>query len=99
MTEYRLKTGKLGEKVTETAKDIEEKFTDKILEEDENYPCGYKLKTGKVGETVVSAYQKIEDTVVGGYKAVEDAFVGGYKKIENAFVDKFLEKVEDEDEE
>ena len=36
---------------------------------------------------------------MGGYKAVEDAFVGGYKKIENAFVDKFLEKVEDEDEE
>ena len=99
MPEYRLKTGKLGEKVTDAAKKIEEKFTDKFLEEDENYPCGYKLKTGKAGETVVSAYQKIEDTVVGGYKAVEDACVGGYKKIENAFVDKFLEKVEDEDEE
>ena len=107
MTEYRLKTGKLGEKVTDTAKNIEEKFTNKFLEEDENSESGYTLKTGKVGETVVSAYQKIEDTVVGGYKAVEDAFVGGYKKleasfvggykkIENAFVDKFLVKVEEE---
>lgn len=47
----------------------------------------YKLKTGKLGEKVVGAYKK-----------VEDAFVGAYKKIEDAFVDRFLEKVEPEQE-
>ena len=31
MTEYRLKTGKLGEKVTDTAKNIEEKFISGIV--------------------------------------------------------------------
>ena len=46
----------------------------------------YKLKVGKVGKAVVDTHKKIENTVVGTYK-----------KIENAFVDKFLEKVEDED--
>lgn len=98
MSEYKLKTGKLGEKVTDAAKSVEDKFVDKFLEEDENNPNGYTLKTGKVGENVVTAYKKIEDTVVGGYKKIEDTVVGGYKKIENAFVDKFLEKTEDEEE-
>lgn len=48
----------------------------------------YRLKPGKLGEKVVDAYKKVEDGVVGAYKKVEDAFV-----------DKFLEKVEDEEEE
>lgn len=45
------------------------------------------------------AYQKIEDGVVGIYKKVEDGVVGTYEKVENAFVDRFLEKVEENDNE
>ena len=56
----------------------------------------YKLKVGKVGQTVVDPHKKIENGVVGTYKNIENGVVGAYKKIENAFVDKFLEKVEDE---
>lgn len=92
MSEYKLKPGKLVEKIIDTYKGIEDKFTDTFLEEDGS------LKTGSVGEKVVSAYQKIEDTVVGSYKKVEDIFVGGYKKVENAFVDAFLEKTEEDTE-
>lgn len=86
MTEYRMKTGKLGEKVVKTAKKVEDAFVDTFLEEDENNPSGYSMKTGKMAERATSAYKKIEDTVVGGYK-----------KIEDAFVDTFLEKVEEEE--
>ena len=89
MSEYKLKPGKLGEKIVDTYKGIEEKFVDTFLEEDGS------LKTGGMAEKATSAYQKIEDAVVGGYKKVEDTFVGGYKKVEDAFVDAFLEKVED----
>ena len=89
MSEYKLKTGKLGEKIVGAYKGIENKFTDAFLEEDGS------LKTGGVAKKVTSAYQKIEDTVVGGYKKVEDTVVGGYQKVEDAFVDKFLEKPED----
>ena len=81
MTEYQLKPGKLGKKVMNVYKKVEEKFTDTFLEKDENSPTGYSLKTGKTAEKVTGAYQKIEDSVVGTYK-----------KIENAFVDKFLEE-------
>ncbi len=98
MSEYKLKTGKIGKKVTETAKDVEERFTDKFLEKDEKSPTGYSLKTGGMAERVMAAYQKIEDTVVGGYQKIEDTVVDGYKKIENGFVDKFLEKEESGDE-
>lgn len=108
MTEYRMKTGKIGEKVVKTAKKVEDAFVDTFLEEDENNPSGYSMKTGKMAEratsaykkiedTIVGGYKKIEDTVVGGYKKIEDTVVGGYKKIENAFVDTFLEKVEEEE--
>ena len=72
MSEYKLKTGKIGEKVTETYKKIEDKFTDRFLNEDGT------MKTGRIGEKVVETYQKIEDGVTGGYKKVEDTFVGGY---------------------
>lgn len=84
MTEYQLKPGKLGKKVMDGYKKVEEKFTDTFLEKDENSPTGYSLKTGKTAEKVTDAYQKIEDGVVGMYK-----------RIENAFVDKFLEEKED----
>ena len=83
MTEYQLKSGKLGKKVMNAYKKVEEKFTDTFLEKDENSLTGYTLKTGKTAEKVTGAYQKIEDGVVGTYK-----------KIENAFVDKFLEEKE-----
>lgn len=87
MSEYKLKTGKVGEKIVDGYKKVEEKFTDKFLEKDETSPTGYSLKTGKTAEKVAHGYQKIEDTVVGAYKKVEDGFVNT-----------FLEKVEpDED--
>lgn len=81
MAEYQLKPGKLGNKVIDSYKKIEEKFTDTFLEKDEKSPSGYTLKTGKTAEKVVGVYQKIEDGVVGTYK-----------KIETAFVDRFLEE-------
>lgn len=86
MSDYRLKTGKVGEKVVNAAKSVEESFTEKFLEKDEASPTGYSLKTGGMAQKATAAYQKIEDTVVGGYK-----------KIENSFVDTFLERVEDDD--
>ena len=86
MSGYKLKTGKIGEKVVNAAKSVEESFTEKFLEKDETSPTGYSLKTGGMAQKATAAYQKIEDTVVGGYK-----------KIENSFVDTFLERVEDDD--
>lgn len=83
MSEYRLNTGKVGEKV-------EKKFTDTFLNEDGS------MKTGGMDKKVTAAYQKIEDGVVGTYKKIEDGVVGAYKKVEDAFVDKFLEKVDEE---
>lgn len=85
MSEYRLKTGKVGETFTQAAKKIEKEFADTFLEKDEDNPTGYSLKTGKIGEKATAAYKKIEDT-----------FVGGYKKIEDGFVETFLEKVDEE---
>lgn len=84
MSEYKLKPGKVGEKVIDTYKGIEGAFTEKFLKEDVNSPSGYTLKTGKTAEKVTGAYKKIEDTVVGGYK-----------KIEKSFEDAFLEKVDE----
>lgn len=85
---------KMGEAVTEGYKKIEDKFTEKFLEEDGS------LKTGKIGEGVVEGYKKIEDGVVSGYKKIEDGVVSGYKKIEDGVVegfgkvsDKFVEKL------
>ena len=48
----------------------------------------YRLKTGK-----------LEKKVVGGYKKIEEKVTSTYKKIEDAFVDRFLEKVEENDNE
>lgn len=83
MSEYRMKTGKIGEKAVKAAKNVENAFVETFLEKDEENPTGYSLKTGEMAEKATSAYKKIEDTVVGGYK-----------KIEDAFVDTFLETVE-----
>lgn len=94
MSDYKLKTGKIGEAVIGAAKNMEEKFTEKFLEKNEGSPAGYSLKTGGMTGKATAAYQKIEDTVTGGYKKIEDTVVGGYKKIEDRFVETFLEKEE-----
>lgn len=88
MSEYKLKTGKLGEKVVDGYKAVENAvvggykkiegaFEKRFLNEDGT------LKTGKMSETAVSAYKKVEDGVVGAYK-----------KVEGAFADAFLEKTD-----
>lgn len=69
MSEYKMKTGKIGEAVVGAYKKIENAFVDTFLNEDGS------MKTGGMAEKATSAYQKVEDTVVGGYKKVEDAFV------------------------
>lgn len=81
MAEYKLKVGKVGEKVVDAYQKVEGAFVDTFLEKDENSEGGYTVKTGKVGEAVAGGYKKIEDGVVGGYKAIENGVVGGYKKI------------------
>lgn len=82
MAEYRLKPGKIGEKVVDTYEKVEKKFTDAFLNEDGS------LKTGGMADKATSAYQKIEDGVVGAYKKVEDAFV-------DTFLEKTEEKEEE----
>ena len=77
MTEYRLKPGKIGEKVVGAYEKVEKKFVDTFLNEDGS------LKTGGMADKATSAYQKIEDGVVGTYKKVEDAFVDTFlEKVE-----------------
>ena len=77
---------KMGEAVTEGYKKIEDKFTEKFLEEDGS------LKTGKIGEGVVEGYKKIEDGVVSGYKKIEDGVVEGFGKVSDKFVEKLFAK-------
>ena len=69
MSEYKLKPGKLGEKIVSAYQGVEDKFVETFLEEDGS------MKTGGMAEKATSAYQKIEGAVVGSYKKVEDAFV------------------------
>ena len=77
MSEYRLKPGKIGEKVVGAYEKVEKKFVDTFLNEDGS------LKTGGMADKATSAYQKIEDGVVGTYKKVEDAFVDTFlEKVE-----------------
>ena len=84
MSEYKLKTGKIGDAAVGAYKKVEDAFVDTFLEKSEDGANISGLKTGKIGDAVVDAYKAVEDTVVGGYKKVEDAFV-----------DAFLEKTED----
>lgn len=84
-TTYRIKPGKIGQKVIHAYKQTEQAFTENFLQEDPASPSGYSLKGGKTADVVTGAYHKIEDSVVGTYK-----------KIETAFVDRFLEKVDNE---
>ncbi|MBQ6994238.1 MAG: hypothetical protein IJN64_07110 [Lachnospiraceae bacterium] len=87
MSEYRLKTGKIEEKVVGAYKKIEDKFVEKFLNEDGS------LKTGGMAEKATSAYQKIEDGVVGAYQKVEDAFVDTFlEKVEESKDEKNTEE-------
>lgn len=72
MAEYKLKTGKVGEKVVGAYEKVEKKFVDTFLHE------GGSMKTGGMAEKVTTVYQKIEDGVVGAYKKTEDAFVDAF---------------------
>ena len=90
MSEQTAMAGKLSGKLQEAYKNIETRFTERLLVEDGS------LKVGNTGKKVVSAYHKIEDAVVGGYEKVEDTVVNRYKKVEGAFVEAFLEKKEGE---
>lgn len=63
MSEYKLKTPKQAEAVT----DAYHKVEDTVV-------SGYH----KVEDTVTGAYKKVEDTVVGGYKAIEKKFVDAF---------------------
>lgn len=60
---------KIAEKVVSGYKKIEEKFTDKFLNEDGS------LKTGKAGQAVIDGYKKIEDGVVEGFNKVNDKII------------------------
>ena len=75
---------KISETVTEGYQKIEDKFTEKFLEEDGS------LKTGKIGEGVVEGYKKIEDGVVSGYKKIETGVVEGFGKVSDKFVEKLF---------
>ena len=77
---------KISETVTEGYQKIEDKFTEKFLEEDGS------LKTGKIGEGVVEGYKKIEDGVVSGYKKLETGVVEGFGKVSDKFVEKLFTK-------
>lgn len=77
MRAYKLKTGKLGQKVVGAYKTVENAFVETFLNEDGS------LKTGGVADKVTSAYQKIEDTVVGSYKKIEDSFVDAFQEKKN----------------
>ena len=74
MSEYKLKPGKLGEKIVSAYQGVEDKFVETFLEEDGS------MKTGGMAEKATSAYQKIEGAVVGSYKKVEDAFVDAFRE-------------------
>ena len=77
---------KITQAVTEGYKKIEDKFTEKFLEEDGS------LKTGKIGETVTEGFQKIENGVVSGYKKIEEGVVEGFGKVSDKFVEKLFAK-------
>ena len=77
---------KIAKTVTEGYQKIEDKFTEKFLEEDGS------LKTGKIGEAVTEGFQKIEDGVVSGYKKIEAGVVEGFGKVSDKFVEKLFAK-------
>lgn len=77
---------RIAKTVTEGYQKIEDKFSEKFLEEDGS------LKTGKIGETVTEGYRKIEDGVVSGYKKIEEGVVEGFGKVSDKFVEKLFDR-------
>ena len=76
----------ITEKVVNGYKKIEDKFTDKLLNEDGS------LKTGKVGDAVVEGYKKIEVGVVDTYKKIENGVVGSFEKVTDKCVETLFSK-------
>ena len=77
---------KIAENVVKGYKKIEDKFTEKFLNEDGS------LKTGKIGDAVVDGYKKIEEGVVEGYKKIETGVVEGFGKVTDKCVEKLFAK-------
>ena len=77
---------KIAKSVAEGYQKIEDKFTEKFLEEDGS------LKTGKIGEAVTDGFQKIEDGVVSGYKKIEEGVVDGFTSLNDKLVEKLFAK-------
>lgn len=61
MSEYKMKPGKIGEKVIGAYKNVEEKFVGTFLKEDGS------MKTGGMAEKVTGAYKKVEDAFVDAF--------------------------------
>lgn len=66
MSEYKMKPGKIGEKVIGAYKSVEEKFVGTFLEEDGS------MKTGGMAEKVTGAYKKVEDAFVDAFLEKSD---------------------------
>ena len=86
MSKFADMNEKIAETVVEGYKKIEDKFSEKFLDEDGS------LKTGKVGEAVTEGYKKIEDGVVAGYKKIEEGVVEGFNKVTDKIVEKVFAK-------
>lgn len=67
-------------------KKVEEKFSEKFLNENGT------MKTGKIGEAVMDGFQKIEEGVVGNYKKLETGIVEGFEKVTDKCVEKLFAK-------
>lgn len=62
----------IEKKVTQVYQNIEERFTKRFLEKEDD---DWKLKSSPTEKKVVSAYQTIEKIVVDCYQHIEQAFV------------------------
>lgn len=83
MKEYKLKQGKIGKKIVDRYKNIEEGFINIFLQKDKDSSSGYSIKTGKVGNSIISVYKKIEGTVVNEYKKIENKFINAFLEESN----------------
>ena len=77
---------KIAENVTEQYKKVEDKFTEKFLDEEGN------LKTGKIGSAVTEGYKNIENGVVEGYKKIETGVVKGFEKVSDKIIEAVFSK-------
>ena len=64
MSEYKLKTGKVGDAVMGAYKKVEGAFVDTFLEKGEGEDAELHMKTGKIGHAVVGTYKKIENAFI-----------------------------------